>query len=175
MLSIVTVIVALQAAASAPAAPSGAPPPTLCHNPEHAQFDFWVGQWDVYRADTNQLVAHSLIERLYNGCAVRENWMPLKGQGSDGGSLNSYRPDAKQWVQFWTDGGNNLNQYAGGIEDGKMVLTGTRQAANGADVPQRMIYEKLPDGSVTQTGYISRDAGKTWQLNYELIYRPTKQ
>ena len=51
----------------------------------------------------DQLVAHSLIEKLYNGCAVRENWMPLSGAG--GGSLNSYRPEKKQWEQYWTDSG----------------------------------------------------------------------
>ena len=84
--TIALLIMAL-AAQTAPAPPSGPPPATLCHTAQHGQFDFWVGQWDVYRADTNQLVAHSLIEKLYNGCAVRENWMPLGGTG--GGSLNS--------------------------------------------------------------------------------------
>ena len=152
-----------------PAPPSGPPPATLCRTPAHAQFDFWVGQWDVYRADTNQLVAHSLIEKLYNGCAVRENWMPLQGGG--GGSLNSYRPDKQEWVQVWTDSGNNINRYAGKLEDGKMVLTGTSDAASGASTPQRMVYETLPDGSVTQTGYVSKDAGKSWQLSYKFIYR----
>jgi hypothetical protein len=158
-----------------PAAPSGPPPATLCQSQEYRQFDFWVGRWDVYRTDTNQLVAHSLIEKLYNGCAVRENWMPLPGQGGPGGSLNSYRPDTKQWVQYWTDSGNNLNEYAGAVEDGKMVLTGTSHAANGAERPQRMVYEGLPDGSVTQTGYVSPDGGKTWNLNYKLAYRRAAQ
>jgi hypothetical protein len=158
---------------SQPVAPAGPPPPTLCHTPEYSQFDFWLGRWDVFRSDTNQLVAHSLIEKLYNGCAVRENWMPLQGGG--GGSLNSYRPDTKQWLQLWTDSANNWNDYAGRVEDGKMVLTGTRHAANGADAPVRMVYEKLPDGSVTQTGYGSQDGGKSWQLSYKLVYRPSAQ
>jgi hypothetical protein len=158
------------AAQTPPVAPSGPPPANLCETPEHAQFDFWVGRWDVYRPDTKQLVAHSLIEKLYAGCAVRENWMPLQGPG--GGSLNSYRPDKKQWVQVWTDGGNNLNQYAGGLDDAKkMVLIGTRSAANGATVPLKLVYEKLPDGSVSQTGYASQDGGASWQLNYKFIYR----
>ena len=156
-----------------PKPPIGPPPATLCQTPEHSQFDFWVGKWDVYRADTNQLVAHSLIEKLYNGCAVRENWMPLQGGG--GGSLNSYRPDKKQWVQVWTDSGNNINRYAGGLEAGKMVLTGTSEAANGAVSSQRMVYEVLADGSVSQTGYVSKDDGKSWQLSYKFIYRHPPQ
>ena len=152
-------------------AQSKGPPADLCAGPEFGQFDFWVGRWDVYRADTNQLVAHSLIERLYNGCAIRENWMPLENQGGPGGSLNSYRRANRSWVQYWTDSANNLNEYSGGLENGKMVLTGTRHKWDGEAVPARMVYEALPDGSVTQTGFSSTDGGKTWQLSYKMIYR----
>jgi hypothetical protein len=159
---------------TAPAAPSGPPPATLCQTPEHAQFDFWVGKWDVYpAAKPDRLVAHSLIERLYNGCAVRENWMPLKGAG--GGSLNSYRPEKKQWEQYWTDSGNEMHVYVGGMQDSKMVMTGIGRGPDGTTSTLRMIYEKLPDGSVTQTGYTSKDNGKTWDLEYKFIYRRAAQ
>jgi hypothetical protein len=172
-MGMVALLVMALATQTSPASPSGPPPATLCHTPEHSQFDFWVGRWDVYRPDTNALVAHSLIEKLYGGCAVRENWMPLTGTG--GGSLNSYRPASKRWEQYWTDSGNNLNFYSGGLEDSKMVLTGVSHASNGADSPVRIVYEKLADGSVTQTGYTSPDSGKTWQLSYKMVYRRAAQ
>src|ERR1700748_2606122 len=92
---------AAQTAPPAPAAP--ATPPPACTAPEFRQFDFWVGHWDVYPTGTDQLVAHSLIENLYAGCAIRENWMPLAGQGGPGGSLNVYRPAEHRWRQTWTD------------------------------------------------------------------------
>ena len=76
-------------AAQAPAAPL-APPPPACAAPEHRQFDFWVGRWDVYPTGSERLVAHSLIERLYGDCVIRESWMPLRGGG--GTSLNAWRP-----------------------------------------------------------------------------------
>jgi hypothetical protein len=173
-MGLIALLILASLAPTSPAPPQGPPPATLCQTPEHAQFDFWVGKWDVYPANKpDQLVAHSLIERLYNGCAVRENWMPLKGAG--GGSLNSYRPEKKQWEQYWTDSGNELNVYVGGIEDSKMVLTGISRTPNGATTSERMIYEKLPDGSVTQTGYTSKDEGKTWGLSYKFIYRRAAQ
>lgn len=171
-IALLVMAVAAQTGA-APTPPSGSPPPALCKTAEHDQFDFWVGNWDVYRTDTNALVAHSLIEKLYGGCAVRENWMPIGGTG--GGSLNSYRPASKHWEQYWTDSGNNMNVYVGGLEDSKMVLTGTSHASNGSDSSVRMVYEKLADGSVTQTGYTSPDSGKTWQLSYKLVYRHAAQ
>lgn len=154
--------------ATAAAGQTSAPPPA-CETPEHRQFDFWVGNWDVHRTDTNQRVARSLIEKLYGGCAVRENWMPIGGAG--GGSLNSWRPAEKKWRQTWTDTGNNWNEYAGGMEAGMMVLTGTSAKAAGTTVPVRMTYERKPDGSVVQTGYQSADGGKTWSLTYQYAYR----
>lgn len=149
---------------------SGLPPPANCDTAEHRQFDFWVGKWDVYRPDTNQLVAHSLIEKLYAGCAVRENWMPIGGTG--GGSLNSWRASEKQWRQTWTDSGNNWTEYVGGIEGGLMILTGSSMKAAGTSAPVRMTYEAKSDGSVVQTGYQSVDGGRTWSLTYQFVYRP---
>ena len=157
-------------AVAAQGAVSAAAPPPQCQSAEHRQFDFWVGQWDVYRTDTDQLVAHSRIEKLYGGCAVRENWMPIGGTG--GGSLNSWRPAERKWRQTWTDSGNNWNEYAGGMEGGVMVLTGSSSKAGGAATPVRMSYEAKSDGSVVQTGYQSADGGKTWSLTYQYAYRP---
>jgi hypothetical protein len=144
-------------------------PQPVCVTDEYRQFDFWVGQWDVYDPRTNELVAHSLIEKLYDGCAVRENWLPLKGKG--GGSLNSYRADRRQWIQIWTDWQNAFNEYRGGLENGSMVMTGTSTSAAGKESPARMTFEPQKDGSVIQTGYSSTDSGKTWQLNYQFVYR----
>lgn len=145
------------------------PAANLCSSEEHHQFDFWVGQWDVYRADKPVLVAHSLIEKIYNGCAVRESWIPLQGAG--GGSLNTYRPATKEWRQTWTDSANDLNEYSGTWNGQKMVLTGTMVNAAGIKTPVRMTYEKGHDGSVVQTGYQSNDGGHNWKLSYKFVYR----
>src|SRR3954463_5148647 len=94
-------LLAALAAAQGAASGAGASP---CANPEHHQFDFWVGKWDVY-GPKGRLGAHSLIESVYNGCGVRENWMPLTNQ--TGGSLNIYLPEEKHWEQFWIDSGGS--------------------------------------------------------------------
>ena len=94
------------AAASPPARrrphPHRAAPPA-CAGPEHRQFDFWVGHWDVYPTGKRKLVAHSLIEKLYAGCAIRENWMPLGGNARRQPQQLRRRAD-KRWhrpgVQF---------------------------------------------------------------------------
>jgi hypothetical protein len=159
-----------QAQAQTPAPP--APPP--CAGAEFHQFDFWVGHWDVYpKAKPDKLVAHSLIESLYGGCAIRENWMPLAG-GGDGGSLSSFVPDEKGWRQTWVDASGARVDFKGGYEGEAMVLTGFWPGVlgPGKDALVRMTYTRQPGGAVRQLGEASTDDGKTWQPNFDFIYRP---
>ncbi|WP_423603142.1 hypothetical protein [Sphingomonas sp. MS122] len=149
--------------ASAQTAPSAG-----CTAPEFAQFDFWVGEWDVYPTGSDKLVAHSRIEKLYKGCAVRENWMPLNG--NDGGSLNTYVASAKQWRQLWTDSSASWAEFRGTFNGKAMVLTGTGFAPNRALT--RMTYSRNPDGSVRQLGENSSDEGATWTPSFDFTYRP---
>ena len=165
------ILAALALGAQAPQPPAARPPaPPACTAPEFRQFDFWVGRWDVYPTGTHQLVAHSLIERLYDGCAVRENWMPLQGPG--GGSLNAWRPGERRWRQTWTDGGNSWVEFAGGMEGEAMVLTATIRRPDGSEALRRMTYTRGADGSVRQVGTRSADHGATWTPQYDFTYVP---
>jgi hypothetical protein len=151
-------------------APAQAPSPPACTGPEHRQFDFWVGHWDVYPTSKDNLVAHSLIEKLYGDCVVRENWMPLKG--TPGGSLNHYDRDGGQWHQTWVDASNARVEFDGKLVDGNMVLQGFWKGANGPgkDGLVRMTYSK--EGSaVRQFGEISTDGGLTWKPFFDFTYR----
>ena len=51
--------------------------------------------------------------------------------------------------------GNGLVDFYGGIEDGHMVLTGTRHLPSGQSVLVRMEFTPNPDGSVRQHGTAS--------------------
>lgn len=146
------------------------PPPPACTGPEHRQFDFWVGDWTVTQTGKDKVVASSLIEKLYGGCAVRENWMPHSG--TPGGSLNNFY-DGK-WRQTWVDSSNSRVDFVGGLVDGKMVLTGFWKGVNGPgkDALIRMTYSKNADGSVRQHGEQSTDEGKSWSTNFDFTYHP---
>lgn len=158
--------------AATPAAAQNAPPPPACTGPEHRQFDFWVGGWDVSRTGQSEVIAQSLIEKLYSGCAIRENWMPKRGGG--GGSLNSYLPDQKIWRQTWVDSNNSYAVFEGGLNDGEMVLAGKWKNALGAgtDPLVRIHWTPQADGSVRQRGQTSTDDGASWKPFFDLTYRP---
>lgn len=148
---------------------SSAPAP--CSAPEFNQFDFWIGEWDVYPNGTTQIVAQSKIEKLYNNCALRENWMPLKGGA--GGSLNGYDPETKNWRQTWIGSQPGHVDFIGGLAEGKMVLTGNWRNVNGPgqSALTRMTYSTNGDGSVRQHGEQSTDFGVTWKTSFDFIYK----
>ena len=171
LLPIACLASAAAAQTSQPANPP-APPPPACTAPEHRQFDFWVGYWDVYRTGADdRMVAHSLIEKLYDGCAIRENWMPLRGTG--GGSLNAYRPEAKVWRQTWTDSSNGWGVFEGKFEDDAMILSGVWEGVNGPGTKAftRTTWTRNSDGSVRQFGEARGEDGKTWSPAFDFTYK----
>jgi hypothetical protein len=158
--------------AIAAAAAAVAPPP--CAGPEFHQFDFWVGRWEVYAASApDKKAATSVIEALYSGCAIRENWKPDTPAG--GGSLSSYVADEKAWKQTWVDASGTRADFKGGWTGNAMVLTGVWPQPGHPTQMTRMTYTPLNGGAVRQYGETSDDQGKTWQPSFDFIYRPAAQ
>ena len=172
-----TAVLALFAQTAAAAVPPPVSPPT-CSGPAYAEFDFWVGDWDVHPNAKDPvkapLVAHSKIERLYAGCAIRENWMPLKGPG--GGSLNARDPETGRWHQTWIGAQPGRTEFDGGMAGKTMVLTGWWVGVNGPgkDGLVRMSYTPIDHDTVRQHGEVSTDHGLTWSDNFDFIYRRSK-
>jgi hypothetical protein len=146
-----------------------------CAAAERAQFDFWVGQWDVYATGTTNLVAHSLIEKLYDGCAIRENWMPFANAG--GGSISAYLPKKGKWQQTWIDSTGELAVFEGGRQGSSMIIEGVwpNVAGPGRDALVRITYTPGTDGAVRQSGVQSTDNGKSWQPSFDFTYKRAKQ
>src|SRR5262245_31354547 len=70
-----------------------------CNAPEHRQFDFWVGTWDVTANGKHAGV--NRIEKILDGCALMESWTGASGYR--GNSLNFYDAARRQWHQTWVD------------------------------------------------------------------------
>ena len=144
-------------------------PPDRCADAEHQQFDFWVGDWDVRPTGRDEVVSHSRIEKLYSGCAIRENWMPISHR--DGGSLSAYVPREKGWRQTWIDSSGALVEFKGGWNGHAMILTGDWPTGPGKSQLIRMTYTRQADGSVRQLGEASEDGGASWSPSFDFTYR----
>jgi hypothetical protein len=144
-------------------------PPVGCSSAESRQLDFWVGHWSVSpKGAPNRKAATSLIEKLYSGCDIRENWMPL--HGSDGGSFSSYLPGEHRWRQLWVDSSGSWVNFTGAWDGHALVLEGVWPVPGHPQQKTRMSYRLLADGTVEQSGVTSDDNGKTWQPGFDLIY-----
>jgi hypothetical protein len=156
--------------ASAGAALADASP---CGSAAHHQFDFWIGRWDVFETQTGKPAGRSLIERIYDGCALRENWSE---PGFTGGSLNHYSTEDGRWRQTWTDSAGAWREFVGGLEGGRMVLVWRvpSSRAEPGQVQVRMTFTPEPGGEVRQYSDVSKDGGRTWRLRYDYTYRPVR-
>jgi hypothetical protein len=149
-----------------------APPsvkPAPCSAPEHRQFDFWIGDWEV-RNPSGKIVGHNRIAAIQDGCALQENWT---GSGNvTGTSLNCYDAERKQWHQTWVDSSGGLLKIDGGLVAGSMVLHGELPASNAAGgiALQRITWTPQPDGRVRQHWETSTDGGKTWSTAFDGMY-----
>ncbi|MEO5773691.1 MAG: hypothetical protein ABIQ32_06190 [Sphingomicrobium sp.] len=153
------------------------PAPARCDSPESHQLDFWVGYWEVRPNGSDKVIAHSLIEKRYAGCAIRENWMPLgKEKTGGGGSLSLYDQRRHQWRQAWIDSSGTRVDFDGGFRDGVMTIAGTWENLSGPGKDARVImhYQQLPSGEVRQWAEQSAD-GKQWAPSFDFLYRRVKR
>lgn len=160
---------------------AGDPPPAAAHTsapcdtPQHHQFDFWVGDWQVFDANNNQLVAIDRVEKHSEGCIVQQNLTfitdlyrrPGVSYRLAGVGVNRF--DGEEWLELWAD-----NQWGAIVLRGKpdangsMVLTSIIPSRN-RDL--RLVWEKLPDGSVRNLEYVAAAGSGKWEKYGDLIYR----
>jgi hypothetical protein len=43
---------------------------TSCATPEYREFDFWVGDWDVFETGSPTKVADARVDRILDGCVL---------------------------------------------------------------------------------------------------------
>jgi hypothetical protein len=131
-------------------------------------FDFWIGEWDVFGPEGRQVGTNS-ITRVLDGSALAEHW---RGAGGvEGQSLNAYDATRGRWHQTWVDSTGGVLLLDGSLVDGAMVLEGTVTGAD-AVLPQRqrITWTRESDG-VRQHWETSDDDGITWKTSFDGRYR----
>ena len=153
------------------APPLGAQTP--CETPDHRAFDFWVGEWEVYRLGTETLAGTNRIESTLGGCVLHETYATPTGY--EGESFSIYDAGRGVWHQSWVDNGGLLLRIEGGVRDGAMVLEGTTTGPDGAETLNRVTWSRLDDGGdrVRQHWETSTDGGATWTTAFDGEYRRT--
>lgn len=151
-------VLGVVAAASAIAEP--------CDAPEHRQFDFWLGEWEV-RTPDGKVAGTNKIEREYDGCVVHERY--ATGRAFKGESLNAYDAGRRVWHQTWVDNQGTLLLLEGGLQGSSMVLAGQIVSIDGQPVKHRISWTPNADGSVRQHWETTDEKGQ-WRTAFDGRY-----
>jgi tetratricopeptide (TPR) repeat protein len=144
-------------------------------NAQARQFDFWIGEWDVFVTGTPNLAGHSKIEMASGGCMILENWTstsPFNGK-----SMNFVDPVSGKWKQVWVGSGAapNATEFLNGeYRDGAMRFE--YDTTNPQGVKQNVHFHFFNQGAdqVRQFHETSIDDGKTWTTTYDFTYKRKK-
>lgn len=161
---------------SATAMASAQAPVAACQGTPWDEFDFWVGEWNVYAPDTEEApggyLGHNVIARINGGCLITEHWTGAGGNVGD--SINIHDPLIGAWRQVWMSNGWYID-YTGGLDaEGSMVLTGEAYTIpTQSRAGFRGTWTPLEDGSVRQF-FEQQDAEGNWQGVFTGLYVPVE-
>lgn len=138
-----------------------------CGAPEHRQFDFWLGEWNVHTPD-GKLAGVNSIKNEYGGCVLHERYSTPRGYRGE--SLNIYDAGRKVWHQSWVDTDGVLLLLEGGMRGGSMVLEGQSVGAKGEVTKHRITWTPNADGTVRQH-WESTDSKGGWTTAFDGTYK----
>lgn len=136
--------------------------------PHSHDFDFWIGEWNVYQTGTKTLVGHSVVQSISGGCGILENWTSIKG--NTGKSINYYNPATGKWEQDWIGSGGGPQRYLNGVyEDSVMHFTYESTLKN-KSVKGNFKFYNIDKNTVRQYQDANNDDAKTVTVSYDFTY-----
>jgi len=135
------------------------------------QFDFWVGEWDVYKYGTDTLLGHSHIESVLNRYVIKETYSSSRSP-YEGTSFSKYNQINNKWEQYWVDNSGVTLHIVGAYSDNKMILSNKEERSTGSTY-NKLIWTDLKEKGVRQTWKQSLD-GISWNTIYDGHYIPKK-
>ena len=161
---------------AAPLAAAQPPPPT-CVTPDHAQLDFWVGDWALswpggQGGTPENATGHgtNTITKTLDGCVVHERFE--SADGYHGESVSVYHAPTGEWRQTWVDNrGGYLLLTGGPADDGTMTLqTAPFTNPQGQEQISRMLWTDVTGDALTWRWQASTDGGATWADRWTIRY-----
>jgi hypothetical protein len=137
--------------------------------PHTHDFDFWIGEWDVYKTGGQMVVGHSVVQSISGSCALLENWTAV--QGNTGKSINYYNTATGKWEQDWIGSDGLPQRYLNGeYKDGVMHFSYETTGPKGKKVTGNFKFYNIDKNTVRQYQDVNNDDGKTVTVSYDLTY-----
>jgi hypothetical protein len=162
------VMSAVVLAAVVPVAAQGDTTEPPCHSPEAAQFDFWLGEWNLTWRDSGK--GTNKITKVLDGCVILENFDGAPSMQFRGWSVSSFDVATGEWKQTWVDNQGGYLDFTGGFADGKMTLS-RETTIEGKPALQRMVFSNIGENDLDWNWEHSLDGGGTWEPRWLIHYR----
>lgn len=131
------------------------------------EFDFWLGEWDLYWNDS--LKGTNTITKEHNGLVIHESFTDNK-TGYKGESWSMYVAKDKKWKQTWVDNGGSYLALEGMYTKTGMVLF-SNQVKEGKKIRFRMRFLNIRENSFDWEWSSSTDVEKTWKVLWAIQYK----
>lgn len=139
-----------------------------CCTEKYMQFDYWVGEWDVF--DVNEkLVGTNKIDKQYDNCVLQEKWTS-KGF-TRGTSYNFYDKSDDSWNQVWIDNLGFVLRLKGGLVNGNMVLKSDILNGQAGPFYHQISWIKNENGTITQLWETFNKEQVKLSVAFEGIYK----
>jgi hypothetical protein len=140
-----------------------------CADPTHRQFDFWVGDWDVFEVERpTVIVAHARVELILDACVLHEVYEGVDGH--KGESFSIYDVTRNTWHQSWVNDSGYLLTIEGRLGDKAMILEGIDHLPDGKLRQVRGAWSSNGLGA-HEVAWRSTDGGVTWVPWFDLSFR----
>lgn len=154
-------------------------------------FDFWVGSWQVYDTESDELVGLDRVEKVFEGCSLRQHWQQLDDRFAlpdspwrlEGGSFTAIGADGR-WYQTWLDNSGSFLPLAGGLDaEGVMVLESEwlsyrSRAGEAVQMRFRLHWAPREDGTIHNWGLVAQSTPSEgepqeipWKKYFDIVYR----
>lgn len=141
-------------------------PPKPCSTDAYRQFDFWLGEWNVYSPQGTYQGTND-VKQMHGSCVILENW--TGASGGTGQSFNTYDPRTETWSQVWVDSWGQRLDFSGRYEDKQLKYAGFSYNKKGEKVYHKLTFTNNEDGTVRQLWESSKDM-RTWQVVFDGLY-----
>jgi len=142
-----------------------------CSSIEFDQFDFWLGEWEVY--DTNGvIVGESKISKQYNNCLLLEEWKSTAQ--NRGTSYNYFNPQDNSWNQLWIDNQGGVLELKGVFEGNQMLLESKPFKRQNSFVINQIRWVNQDNGTIAQIWEIYTSEKKLVSTLFHGIYKRKK-
>jgi len=140
-----------------------------CCSEKYQEFDFWLGEWEVYDI-SGALVGINSIKKQSDNCLIQEKWIDDERRGK---STTFYNSSDNSWNQIWVDNSDFVLKLKGNMVNDIMTLKSELIQGNNKKYYNQISWTKNEDGSITQLWQIFNENDLKISEVFQGIYKKT--